>query len=203
MPRGRRRYAQPTGGSAGPADVAGKPADGTGSDASSGTAGSPSWDLGGTIFVDPAADTGTASTAAAGNGDAASAPRRRGRKPGTRNKSKTETLDLGGVSATLVGIHALLAGMTATPELAIDSEEATQLAAAMDRLAKEYGVAVASRTMAWVNLMMVIGAIYGTRTFAIVNRQRSEKADKAKPVNDDPTVVNFPAGFAGGGRPFP
>lgn len=75
----------------------------------------------------------------------------------------------------------MLAGMTKTPELALAQPECAELAKALDTVNGFYNVEVAEKTVAWLNLAMVAGVIYGTRVVAIRERR---KGDKAKPVNE-------------------
>lgn len=92
---------------------------------------------------------------------------------------KAQTLPLDVLSGILLSSHAMLAGITRTAELAIAPEEADTLARALSTVNAFYDVKVAEKTLAWVNLAMVAGTIYGTRLVAIRVRRGNERAARA------------------------
>jgi hypothetical protein len=89
----------------------------------------------------------------------------------------------------LLSCHALLAGIAKTPELQIDATEAKLLAQGIVDVAKFYPVAVDPKMLAWINLTMIAGTIYGTRVFALA-ATKPAKEERA----DGPTIVNFGIG---------
>lgn len=97
----------------------------------------------------------------------------------------------------LLSTHAMLAGMTRTPEFALDQKEAKSVAEALANVSRHYDVSVSAKALDWTNLIMALGMVYGTRVFAIRNRRMNERAERAKPVGPapmevDPTVFTDP-----------
>jgi hypothetical protein len=86
-----------------------------------------------------------------------------------------------------LSVHALLAGIAKTPELALDPGEGKLLAQGMIDVAKFYPVVVDPKTLAWINLSMIAGTVYGTRIFAIAAKQSAKKNEGLPPDN----VRNF------------
>lgn len=91
----------------------------------------------------------------------------------------------------------MLAGITKTPELALEESEAAELATALNTVNNYYRVEVAEKTMAWINLAMVGGMIYGSRLIAIRERRSSARAERAerrttRPAFTEPTVSPIP-----------
>lgn len=80
----------------------------------------------------------------------------------------------------------MLAGITRADEFAIEEPEAIELAKALDLVNSFYRVAVAEKTLAWLNLAQVAGMIYGPRLLALGIRRGSEREarrnNKAAPV---------------------
>lgn len=64
-----------------------------------------------------------------------------------------------------------------TPELVLDPKEAETLAHAIAAVQAYYPVVIDPKTLAWGNLVMVVGTIYGTRALAIWAR-KSQPAPK-------------------------
>jgi hypothetical protein len=75
----------------------------------------------------------------------------------------------------------MLAGITKTAELALDQNESKMLAQAIADVAKFYPVAVDPKTIAWINLTMVAGMVYGPRIVAIAYKPPKEKPDNVRP----------------------
>lgn len=65
-----------------------------------------------------------------------------------------------------------------TPELALSPDESKAMAAAVAEVSSHYNHAINPKLMAWVNLLMVAGGVYGTRALAI--RARLKTQEKAK-----------------------
>jgi hypothetical protein len=79
----------------------------------------------------------------------------------------------------LLGVHFALATISKTPELNLEPEEASELGAKIQRINDLYDFAVIpEKTMAWINLCMAAGAVYGPRAIAIRNRWQMEAAQK-------------------------
>lgn len=111
-----------------------------------------------------------------GSGDSGTG-KRRGRKPGSTNRAKavpqnlTET-----IAGSLFGLHMFAAGMMDVPELVIDKPESKQLAEAVRGVTDLYAMQINPHTIAWGNLLLVCGMVYGPRIIALRNRKKSEPA---------------------------
>lgn len=71
--------------------------------------------------------------------------------------------------------------MLKVPELNLSPEEAKKLAEGMAKVASYYDVGASEKTLAWVNLAVCAGGIYGTRAFAYHLRLKAE-ADSKKQI---------------------
>lgn len=61
----------------------------------------------------------------------------------------------------------MMAAFFSTPELELDQKEAQELSEASIAVARHYDIGATQKTIDWTNLMMVLGAVYGTRFMAI------------------------------------
>lgn len=125
--------------------------------------------------------------------------RKRGRRgtggSGQKSNKTSAKTSVAGIETVLVGIHAMM-GAALAPELALEADESKPYAEAVVEVAKHYDVPViADKTLAWCALLLVMGRIYGPRYVLIRQRLREENA---KNVTEDPTVVPFYRGPAGG-----
>lgn len=126
------------------------------------------------ILIDPSEVEGTSK-------------RRRGRPAGSKNTGGKQTTkevsqDLTGI---LVSLHFMGAAILKTPELQLSEDEGKKLGAAIARVNSEYGnIILPPKTAAWINLMMVGGAIYGPRAIAIKNnaKKKREAASQPQPI---------------------
>lgn len=109
----------------------------------------------------------------------------RARKPRGPNKRKqpqageTAALNINGVEKILFSIHAVMAGVTATPELMLDESESKKLAKAIEGVTDQYKLTLDPKIAAYIDLATTLGMIYGPRGVAIYVRKKMEKA---KPV---------------------
>lgn len=147
----------------------------------------------GTEFIDPGAATGPSSTGPSSTSSTSAdegEPKRRGRPPGsrTRTSSGKEKIpsSLEGIEGILLSLHTMGATFAKVPELVITDEEAKKLSAAIDRVAALYDFGATEKTLAWVNLAMCVGGIYGTRLFVYSMRTKAEEEMKKKT-----TVLQF------------
>lgn len=75
-----------------------------------------------------------------------------------------------------VGLHATLAVMTKTPELAITEQEGRDFTKSAQNVLRHYSVQTTQKTLDWLAFMGVTAGMYGTRAFAISMRKGAEKA---------------------------
>lgn len=124
--------------------------------------------------------------------------RRRGRPRGSANRNTSSTTkvpkNLEGIESLLLSVHAMGAMILSTPELALEQSEAKSLANAISQVSSFYSYGIISpKTMAWINLAMVTGGLYGTRIVAIRNRVKEESKQKKqtpKPFEVKKDTVN-------------
>lgn len=133
----------------------------------------------GTVGAEFDGSRGGSGDSGSGSDSGSGQPVRRKRKY-TRRKSAASApgVSVDVMSALLLTGHSMLAGITKTPELALEESEAGELANALNTVNNFYRVEVAEKTMAWLNLAMVGGMIYGTRLLAIRERRSSTRAER-------------------------
>ena len=125
-------------------------------------------------------DTGNGSDSGgtAGSGTA-TGTRRRGRPPGSTNAPRKTKTNLGGLESILLSLHAMASGFLEVPELALDPDEAKLMADAAAQVAAHYNHVMNPKVLAWANLAMVCGGVYGTRYAAVRMRLKAEAANRA------------------------
>lgn len=169
-------------------------ADGTGSSSDSGV--EPVTQLAdGTVIIDPASIGGPD---AGSGGDSDPVKRGRGRprgsgNGGTRRSSTTKgpQIDINGLEKILLSGHAMLAGIAKTPELELDAMEAKDLATAAAAVARHYDMTMTAKAMDWTNLIMTLGAVYGTRLMAVRMRRTMERGPRvASATVETPTPAS-------------
>ena len=125
-------------------------------------------------YVDPATAT------AAGTGDSGTGTgKRRGRKPGTKNKPRgtSTTQATADLSGMLFTVHLFMAKMLKSEVMEITKEESEELSSAITRVTQLYDVALLSeKNWAFLNLAMVMGNIYGTRLM-VISKQSKKKTN--------------------------
>lgn len=141
------------------------------------------------VTVDPATLAGSSTGSEPGSGK-----RKRGRPPGSGNKSKSSggtapktPLDLGFFQFGILGIHTALAAITKIPEIALSEPEAETLAKAMANVAQYYPVAIDAKTQAWMALVMTAGTMYAPRFIAYTVRTkmpRNPPPDNVHPLHN-------------------
>lgn len=77
----------------------------------------------------------------------------------------------------------MLAAFTKSAELLVDEDEAAKLAEATVNVSRHYNVAMAAKTVDWINFATVAGMIYGTRLVAIRNRRAGERRATPQTAN--------------------
>ena len=113
--------------------------------------------------------------------------KRRGRPRGTGSAqvASKKTANLDGIEVTILGVHQMLAAIAATPELELSESESAKLADNIKKVASFYDQSViAPKTLAWLNLTMCCGTIYGPRIFTIINRPKRIAPKPQAPILD-------------------
>ena len=80
----------------------------------------------------------------------------------------------------------MLAGIAKTPELALDKAESDAIADASVKVAAMYDLTADPKIVAWSNLAMTLGMVYGSRFIAINARKKTAKEtrrEKVVPIN--------------------
>jgi hypothetical protein len=138
-----------------------------------------------------------------GSGDSGRTSRRRGRPPGSGRKAGAEKApkNLEGIEALLLSVHAMGAMILQTPELALDPSEAKQLSEAIQQVSQFYPVGLSPKTLAWINLSMVAGGLYGTRIVAIYNRTKTNAKPRLQNTVREMPIQQGPAQNRTNGAP--
>lgn len=79
-----------------------------------------------------------------------------------------------------VGLHAMLAMQTKTPELAISEQEGRDFTKAAQNVMRHYSVQTTQKTLDWIAFAGVATGMYGTRAFAISVRRAAERKDSGE-----------------------
>jgi hypothetical protein len=88
-----------------------------------------------------------------------------------------------------VGLHAMLAMQTRTPELMITEQEGRDFTRAAQNVMRHYSVQTTQKTLDWIALGGVTVGMYGTRVYAISARRAGERAAAGEPKGQ---VIRFP-----------
>lgn len=107
--------------------------------------------------------------------------KKRGRKAGPNSAAKEKGASVDGIKSAIFSIHLILATTLKVPELALSQEESDAVARAIADVASHYPIAVDPKTMAWINLGMCLGTVYGTRAISYGIRKRTEKKEQVIP----------------------
>ncbi len=141
-------------------------------------------ELGSTDFGVPTVEIGTTNFEGAGaesEETIAGPQKRRGRPPGSRNKTSGVPLDLGGIEAILLSVHSALAVLLKNPKLNLTEDEAKQLAKASANVARHYNVPVTAKVMDWTTLIVVCASIYPSR---FKKDKPKDKPPEGKPTQE-------------------
>jgi hypothetical protein len=114
------------------------------------------------------------------------APKRRGRKPGSKNAKKTLPNNLEGLEALLYSIHSGVAAISKIPEIKLEETECHELTEAAAKVAAFYPVGINPKFIAWSHFFGVCCFVYGPRFYAFKDRMKKEH-----PPNR-PKVVTLP-----------
>lgn len=152
--------------------------------------------------VDPAAAfSGAAPSGDGGTATGETGKRRRGRPPGSgkAKASASVSIDPASVEVLLFNIHGMLAMATGVQQLALNETEAGTLAKAVCEVQQFYPTHISAKSLAWANLIMVGGSIYGTRAVAIWAESQAKQNAAPQQPQDGVTVLRPNNGE---GRPF-
>ena len=141
------------------------------------------------IFTDPETAAGTNTGIETETGT--EVRRKRGRPKGSagKNKAAKVSTSLEGIEGILLSLHMMGAAMLQIPELALSEKEAAQLTDAISNVAKHYDFGASEKTIAWMNLAVITGGVYGTRAFAYHVRTKAESEQKKREAK--PNVISF------------
>lgn len=148
----------------------------------------------GTTFTDPASCRGGGSTPDSGSGT-----RRRGRPRGTGGKSRTTpTQTTSDIAEILYTVHFGIANMFKSEMFAITTDESEKLARAITRVTELYEVRLLpEKQMAWLNLAMALGGVYGPRIAASSFKKKAAKKGPQIVDMPSPQAINIPVGESG------
>lgn len=112
------------------------------------------------------------------------APKKRGRKPGSTNKTSR---DLTGITQLLLTTHIALASLTKYEELALSPDEAGMLASSLAGIAEHYKIRIDGKAGAIMTAIYTVGVIYGPRAFSIGMKIKNSKTDEPAKVSENVT----------------
>lgn len=90
----------------------------------------------------------------------------------------------------ILSVHAVMACVVKEAELT--EEEARKLADASREVMKHYPLGISDKTLAWVNLTLVAGNVYGPRAVAWGIRRATERRAKVVPIRPGPAPAQAP-----------
>ena len=163
---------------------------GTGEQAGNGPNGNGGNAGGNSGTIDPAtlAPGGTASD---GTGEPPKRGRGRPKGSGTGAGSKAQgkaSLDIGSVETLLFNIHGMLAAATKIDALALNNTEANSLASAVVNVQQYYPMHISAKALAWSNLIMVAGSVYGSRAVTIWAEMKIKEQEANNPASPPSNV---------------
>jgi len=143
--------------------------------------------------VDPAA--AFAGSAPSGDGSApgdVGGKRKRGRPPGSgkAKASASASIDPASVEVLLFNVHAMLAVATGINQLALNQTEAGTLAQSVCQVQAFYPTHISAKSLAWANLIMVAGSIYGSRAVSVWADQQADNKPQRPEGPANLSIVN-------------
>ncbi len=129
--------------------------------------------------------------------------RRRGRPPGSKNKSggttegtatdpvekpkrrkrKPKAEDIEFMAKRLVGMHSMLAAFTGTPEFQISDVEARMLAESGLQVQREFDIEVGGKWAVLATFVGICGMVYVPRISVMAQRAKARKRDAGVTIN--------------------
>ena len=115
--------------------------------------------------------------------------KKRGRRPGgSSNSSRSGNSGRAGEASYKAGVdtlatclmivHAGIASVSKTPELALEEDEADSLAKATANVLQEFDIAPNPKVQAVVGLVVTSGTIYGSKIYLIRERKKEERNER-------------------------
>lgn len=144
--------------------------------------------------VDPASIGNGSGNADGNNGSGEPVKRGRGRPAGSggakAGSPKKAQGNLKGVEGLLLSLHMMVAGMAKAPEFAINEMQAQEMAKAIDAVTDEHLSALDPKTMAYVNLAIVMSGVYGSAYYRFSSRKEKERKARLSSVSPIQTASN-------------
>lgn len=111
-----------------------------------------------------------------------------GNSAGTGTDTQEKSVPVNGLSSIsleslLYSIHLMGAEFLSVSELELDKGECKKLADAITEVGKYHALSFDPKKVAYFNLAVVAGGIYGSRFLAVRNRQKLDKQSKPTPIN--------------------
>ena len=97
--------------------------------------------------------------------------------PAAREKEALRK-NLADLTGVILVAHATMASLVNIREIELSEDEAKKLSEASKEVLKHYPVGLSDKTLAWVNLAVIAGGIYGTRAWAYSVRKQSERRSR-------------------------
>jgi hypothetical protein len=88
-----------------------------------------------------------------------------------------------------VGLHAMLARATDTPEIELTPDEGAAFMGAAQNVLRHYSVAATQKTLDWIAFAGVTSGIYGPRMFAIHMRRKAGQEPRRPAAGPGPTIA--------------
>jgi hypothetical protein len=150
------------------------------------------------VIIDALRDEAVAEPDDTGSGTGSSQPIKRRRRRRVSAEAPS-SLSVEGIEGLLLTTHVLLAGLTQTPELKLDEDEAKAYAKAVANVARHYpAFPITQELQDWLALGLVTVRIYSTRAIAIgIRKKRKAGAPSGE------TVVIRPTGLWPAAQPAP
>lgn len=111
-------------------------------------------------------------------------PKNKGGGTGANQYTKAKQQTAQDLTGILMGLHTMCSAFLKVEELELDQDEAKALSDAVNKVQAEYKMPILDpKTLAWINLGMVAGGVYGPRVAAYSLRKKKER--KGKPTTID------------------
>lgn len=123
-----------------------------------------------------AAGGGDSGTGNDDSGNATDGTTKRTRAKRGEGKAKTTgPVSVSGIESVLFSAHLMLSAALQEPNLALSKEEAHGLAEAAAEVARHYPTTIDPKMMAWANLAMAVGLVYGPRVYTLTKGKKKTR----------------------------